>query len=74
MPSEESFGGREYGAYCVDERGNAGGWVSYRSNAERLRAEHLQVYPDHTIEIRVRDSDDTGGRVLLYNFCLPGTA
>ena len=52
--------GKEYTAYCVDERVNIGGWVSYESDARRNRDLHLEQYEDHQVQIRARDNDDTG--------------
>ena len=36
--------GKEYTAYCVEERVNIGGWVSYESDARRNRDEPRRVF------------------------------
>ena len=57
--------GKEYTAYCVQERVNIGGWVSYEADARRNRDQHLEQYDHHQVQIKVRDNDDTGPGTVI---------
>lgn len=57
--------GKEYTAYCVEERVNIGGWVAYESDARKNRDAHVKQKKDHTVEIRARDNDDTGPGTVI---------
>lgn len=57
--------GKEYTAYCEQERVNLGGWVAYRSDAETNRDQHLGNQSTHQVQIRVRDHGDVGPGTVI---------